>query len=72
MVTEVRINYDPAEEINPEKHDAWEKVVNKYNAFSIGHEREKERGNSTLFFKEDLDLFRLERELEPIEILDFV
>jgi len=72
MVREVRINYDPAEEIDSEKHEAWKNVVDKYHALSIGHEREYMRNTSTLFFKKDLDLIRLEKELEPIQILSFI
>jgi len=72
MVREVRINYDPSIDSDCTKHDAWENVVNKYHALSIGHERKYMEKTSTLFFKKDIDLGKLERELEPIEILDFV
>lgn len=69
MIREVTINYDSAEEINTEKHNAWEKIIDKYEALSIGHEREKERGTSTLFFEKDLELKILKEELNPIKIL---
>jgi hypothetical protein len=70
MVSEVRIGYDPAVEINSEKHDAWERVIDKYQALSIGHEEKRLEGSSTLFFREDLDLETLRKELLPIRILD--
>jgi len=66
---EVRIDYDPAEEIDSLRHDAWERIVNKYGALSIGHEGER-RGTSSLFLSEDMDVEKLREDLHPIKILD--
>ena len=72
MVREIRIDYDPSVDSDSIKHDAWEKVTNKYHAMCIGSDRRGYEGKLTLLFSEDLDLVKLEGELEPIQILSFV
>ena len=72
MVREIRIDYDPFVDPDSTKHDAWEKVINKYHAICIGSDRRGYEGKLTLLFSKDLDLIRLEKELEPIQILSFI
>lgn len=65
MVTQVLIDYNPETQIDTARHDAWEKVVNKYPILSIG----SDDGSCRLAIFEDLNLERLAKELEPIKIL---
>ncbi len=71
MVREVIIDYDPSVDMDSTKHDAWETVVNKHHALSIGSDRIGYEGKLILLFSKDLDLAKLERELEPIQISSF-
>jgi len=61
----IEINYNPEIQINNEKHEAWERVVNKYHLLSIG----SNNGSCKLIIPQDLNLERLAEELRPIEIL---
>ncbi|GAH56458.1 unnamed protein product [marine sediment metagenome] len=61
----VEINYNPEIQIDNEKHEIWERVVNKYHLMSIG----SDNGSCKLLIPQDLNLERLVEELRPIEIL---
>ncbi len=69
MVKEIVIDYDPSYEINSEKHDALERVVDKYNILTIGSDKKSWTGKLLLLLPGGLKLEKLTDELKPIRIL---
>ncbi len=61
----IEIDYNPEIQMDHEKHETWEKVVNKYHLLSIG----SDNGSCKLIIPNDLNLEKLAEELRPIEIL---
>jgi hypothetical protein len=68
MTKEIVIDYDPFYEIDNEKHDALEKIVDKYDILTTG--RKNWVGELLLLFPAGIDLTKLTEELKPIKILN--
>jgi hypothetical protein len=70
MVKQILIGYNAEREYGlMGQHEAWERVVNKYHALSIGSEKEGREWTSTLIFPKSVNLEVLTKELVPIKIL---